>query len=113
MFKILKNGYINNTLSKNIYEHQKNHIFIFTLIYIVFPFDNTSIIQITLSDSEKGFLNGYYDATISVVDHDSSHVIWSEDRNIYFDQGFAELKLGPIDNLVDIVSLCCSYYGVQ
>ena len=49
-------------------------------------------------------MNGYYDATISVVDHDSSHVIWSEDRNIYFDQGFAELKLGPIDNLVDIVS---------
>ena len=48
-------------------------------------------------------MNGYYDATISVVDHDSSHVIWSEDRNIYFDQGF-ELKLGPIDNLVDIVS---------
>ncbi len=57
-----------------------------------------TIIQITLSDSKKGLLQGNHDAKVSVIDHSTNKTHWASRQTIYFSDGFAEIKLGPIDS---------------
>ncbi len=60
--------------------------------------ENTSIIQITLSDLNAGYLQGVFSAKVSIIDNASNQTYWSENQSIYFNDGFTELKLGPVDN---------------
>ena len=67
-----------------------------------FGISNETIIQITLSDSKNGVLQGIFPAKVSIIDHATNKVYWSERQSISFKDGFTELKLGPIDSFHDI-----------
>ena len=62
----------------------------------------TSVIQITLSDSKTGLLNGNYPAELKVLDYTSNEAYWEANQTISFSNGFAEIIIGPIDNLASI-----------
>ena len=47
-------------------------------------------------------MQGVHNAKVSIVDNSSNTTFWHEYQNIYFNDGFAELKLGPIDNFHNI-----------
>tara|TARA_B100000674_G_C37977108_1_gene979937 strand:+ start:4146 stop:6944 length:2799 start_codon:yes stop_codon:yes gene_type:complete len=67
-------------------------------VFQIMGMENTSIIQITLSDLNAGYLQGVFSAKVSIIDNASNQTYWSENQSIYFNDGFTELKLGPVDN---------------
>ncbi len=69
---------------------------------MAFGVGNQSIIQINLTDSKNGLLNGYYPASVSVIDRNNGRVFWEDHKQLYFVDGFSEIKLGPIDNFKEI-----------
>ncbi len=79
-------------------------IFIVLFSHVIIGISNKTIMQITLSDSKNGLLQGNHSAKVSVVDHTTNKAYWTERQTIYFSDGFAEIKLGPIDNFHQIDS---------
>ena len=71
---------------------------------VAYGLGNVSIIQVNMTHSQTGLLNGLYFATVSIIDHSSNLTIWSDDQTLEFVDGFTEIKLGPIDNLSMIES---------
>ena len=85
-------------------------IFIVLFSHVIIGISNKTIMQITLSDSKNGLLQGNHSAKVSVVDHTTNKAYWTERQTIYFSDGFAEIKLGPIDNFHQIF-LCVLLYN--
>lgn len=73
-------------------------IFLILCVIQILGIENTSIIQITLTDSNLGYLQGLYSARVSIIDNANNSVYWMENQSVYFVDGFTELKLGPVDN---------------
>ena len=59
-------------------------IFILVFAYSMIGIDNISIIQITLSDANTGYLQGTYSAKESIVDWSNHMIYWSEQQTIFF-----------------------------
>ena len=74
-------------------------LLIILLFKINFAITSTTIIQLTLSDSKKGMLNGNHVVDISLVDSVTNQVHYSSTKTIYFSDGFTEIEIGPVDNL--------------
>jgi predicted nucleic acid-binding Zn-ribbon protein len=58
--------------------------------------------QITLTDSSKGLLDGVYTSRVSIIDHVTRAEYWKENQTLVFENGFTEIILGPLDNLPTI-----------
>ena len=79
-------------------------IFFIIFFNIVFAFATiglpaTSVVQITLSDSKTGLLDGNFPAVVKLIDHASNTSHWESNQTISFNNGFGEIILGPIANL--------------
>ena len=77
----------------------KTKILLFFLILFnsVFCLENISVMNVTLSDSSTGLLHGIYQASVRLYDRDSNIEYWSAKQSIYFENGFAEIFIGPVD----------------
>jgi hypothetical protein len=73
-------------------------VILFCFMVQIMGLEKTSIIQITLSDSTTGFLQGVFPVRVSLIDNASNKTYWSENQHIFFNDGFTEIKLGPVEN---------------
>ena len=76
--------------------------FIWFISNFILAIDPISVVNVTLTDSEKGLLNGFYDAALTVYDYQTDQIYWSGSDRIYFQDGYSEIKIGPIDTFQDI-----------
>ncbi|MEK9726519.1 MAG: hypothetical protein VW397_00275 [Candidatus Margulisiibacteriota bacterium] len=73
-------------------------LFCFLSIYS-FGFDQTSVIQMTLTDARSGLLNGNYAVELLLVDNATNKTYWTQNQTIFFKDGFTEFIIGPFENL--------------
>ena len=76
-------------------------VFLWLTVFVM-GFENTSIIQVTLTDSKSGLLQGSKYVEVSLLDRASNKTHWSEYQYIDFEDGYAEVFVGPIDYVSDI-----------
>ena len=74
-------------------------LLIILLVNINFAMNSTTIIQMTLSDSKEGLLNGNHVVDISLLDSVTNQTHYSSTKTVYFSEGFTEIEIGPVNNL--------------
>ena len=81
-------------------------LFIFFISVVSLAFDSTSIIHVTLTDSDEGLLHGTHYVKIKVIDKARVHTYFEDSQYISFENGFGEIKVGPLsDSLFGAQSL--------
>jgi hypothetical protein len=74
------------------------------IVNSIMGIEKSTIIQMTLSDSRDGLLNGNRNAHVSLIDKENNTTYWKKQTTIYFKNGFTELVVGPIESMTNIQS---------
>ncbi len=64
--------------------------------------ESVSIIHVVLSNTESGLLQGNYVAYVALIDHSNGRTVWENSMVISFDNGAADISMGPLPNLGDV-----------
>ena len=100
---MFENGHILITLSVIVFMKKISIILLFLLSIYSHCVDQTSVIQMTLTDSKKGLLNGNFNVELSLIDNSTNITYWTNQQTIYFKDGYTEFIIGPFDELGTLV----------
>ncbi|MGC6368081.1 MAG: hypothetical protein ACON35_08825, partial [Candidatus Marinamargulisbacteria bacterium] len=64
----------------------------------------TSVIQVTLSDTNTGLLEGNHPAEVMIIDQATNIRHWHTNQTLTFKNGFTEIILGPVDDISNVKS---------